>query len=70
MFNDRTGLLIIRAWTEAGSSAPLRAQLSTTADVAAGFDRRSVHTDPDEVGKEVQSWLREILAAGSEASAS
>ena len=61
MFNDRTGLLIIRAWTEAGSSAPLRAQLSTTADVSTGIEHTSVHTDVIEVGAEVQSWLRDVL---------
>jgi len=61
MNKDRTGLLIIRAWTEDGSSAPLRAQLSMTSDVSVGMERRSVHTDVFEVGTEVQSWLREIL---------
>jgi hypothetical protein len=61
MTKDRTGLLIIRAWTEDGSSAPLRAQLAMTSDVSIGMERRSVHTDVIEVGSEVQGWLREIL---------
>jgi hypothetical protein len=61
MPKDRTGLLIIRAWTEDGSSAPLRAQLSMTSDVSMGMERTSVHTDVIEVGTEVQSWLRGIL---------
>ena len=62
MPKDRTGLLIIRAWTEAGSVAPLRAQLSKTADIATGIEQQSVHTDLIEVGAEVETWLREILA--------
>jgi len=62
MRQDRTGLLIIRAWTEDGSLAPLRAQLSKTADISTGIAERSVHTDVIEVGAEVQTWLREILA--------
>ena len=61
MTKDRTGLLIIRAWTEDGSSAPLRAQLSMTSDVSIGMERKSVHSDVIEVGCEVQAWLREIL---------
>ena len=61
MPKDRTGLLIIRAWTEDGSSAPLRAQLSMTSDVSMGMERTSVHTDVIEVGTEVESWLRGIL---------
>jgi hypothetical protein len=61
MPKDRTGLLIIRAWTEDGSSAPLRAQLSMTSDVSMGMERTSVHSDVIEVGTEVQSWLAGIL---------
>lgn len=68
MPKDRTGLLIIRAWTEDGSSAPLRAQVSMTSDVSVGMEHKSVHTDVIEVGSEVQTWLREILG-GPELSA-
>jgi hypothetical protein len=63
MPNDRTGLLIIRAWVEDGSSSPLRAQLSTSSDVAIGIEHKSMQTDPAAVGAEVQAWLSEILAA-------
>ena len=58
---ERTGLLIIRAWIEEGSSAPLRAQLSMTSDVAMGMERTSVHSEIVDVGVEVEAWLREIL---------
>jgi len=62
MPKDRTGLLIIRAWTEEGSSTPLRAQLSQTADISTGIEHESVHSDVIEVGAQVETWLREILA--------
>jgi hypothetical protein len=62
MPNDRTGLLIIRAWVEDGSSAPLRAQLSTSSDVSIGIEHESTCTDAADVGVEVQTWLKEILA--------
>lgn len=61
MPNDRTGLLIIRAWIEEGSSAPLRAQVSMTSDVSAGMERTSMQTDVGKVGAEVEVWLSEIL---------
>jgi hypothetical protein len=53
----QAGLLIIRAWIEDGSSAPLRAELSVTPDVSNGVTQRSMHTDV----AEVQAWLREVL---------
>jgi hypothetical protein len=58
----RTGLLIVRAWMEEGSSAPLRAHVSTTADVSTGIERSSVHTEALDVDSEVRAWLGEILA--------
>ena len=65
MPTDRTGLMIIRAWVEDGSSAPLRAEISMTANVAIGMEHTSVHSDILAVGSEVQTWLREMLI-GSE----
>jgi hypothetical protein len=62
MTTERTGLMIIRAWVEDGSSTPLRAELSMTADVAIGMERTSVHSDVVAVGSEVQTWLEAILS--------
>ncbi|HSO97017.1 MAG TPA: hypothetical protein VLV81_13370 [Acidimicrobiia bacterium] len=59
---ERTALLIIRAWIEEGSSAPLRAQLSMTSDVSNGMERTSSHSDVADVGTQVEGWLRKILA--------
>jgi hypothetical protein len=59
----RTGLLIIRAWVEPGSSSPLRAQIRSTADVAHGFDRSLTVAQEEAVVAMVQAWLSEIMAA-------
>jgi hypothetical protein len=58
---DKTGLLIIRAWVEEGSSKPLRADVRATTDVSAGFDRTVTLARPEEVGATVQEWLAEVL---------
>ena len=57
----RTGLLIIRAWVEEGSSNPLRAAVRATTDVSAGFDRTMTLAQADEVGATVQDWLVEMF---------
>ena len=58
---DKTGLLIIRAWVEEGSSQPLRADVRATTDVSAGFDRTITLARAEEVGVTVQEWLAEVL---------
>lgn len=60
---DSTGLMIIRAWTEQGSSDPLRAHVRLTTDVEAGFQRVVTLCHPDEVTSLVSAWLAEV--AGS-----
>jgi hypothetical protein len=66
--NDSTGLLIIRAYVERDSSAPLRAEIRLTSDVSAGIERTLVLADADVVATVVRTWLADILngpAAGS-----
>lgn len=58
---DRTGLLVIRAWIEKGSSEPLRAQLRLSTDVSAGFETTTTVSRPEEVIAAVQEWLATIL---------
>lgn len=57
----RTGLMIVRAWLEDGSSRPLRAHIRLTTDIAAGFERELTLVDVSDVCGEVDAWLREIL---------
>ena len=59
--SDKTGLLIIRAWVEEGSSEPLRADVRTTTDVSAGIERTVTLARAEEVGATVQNWLAEIM---------
>ncbi len=60
MASDRTGLLIIRAWIEEGSSEPLRAQIRLTGDVSIGFERELTLVRPEEVCDAVREWLADI----------
>ena len=64
MARDRTGLLIIRAWVEEGSSEPLRAQVRVTSDVSAGFERELTFVRADDVSATVKEWLTDILSDG------
>jgi hypothetical protein len=61
----RTGLLIIRAWIEPGSSSPLRAQLRIATDVSVGFEASRTETREEAVIEAVQSWLSGMLADSS-----
>ena len=58
--NTRTGLLIIRAWAEPGSSSPLRVQIRLTTDVSLGVERRETITEADAAIEIVQIWLLEM----------
>lgn len=62
MTRTRTGLLIIRAWVEPGSSSPLRAQIRLTTDVAHGFERSLTLIQEEAVVTTVHAWLSEMLA--------
>lgn len=62
MTRTRTGLLIIRAWVEPGSSSPLRAQIRLTTDVSGGLDRSLTVAQEEAVVEAVQAWLSEMLA--------
>ena len=59
--SDKTGLLIIRAWVEEGSSAPLRADVRTTTDVSAGVERSVTLARAEDVSAAVQKWLAEVV---------
>jgi hypothetical protein len=56
-----TGLLIIRAYLENGSSSPLRAEIRLTSDVSVGIERTLTLVDRDRVSEVVRRWLDDIL---------
>jgi hypothetical protein len=53
-------MLVIRTWTEEGSPTPLRAQVTSSVDVAMGIRSTSVLTRPREVLKAVRAFLDSI----------
>ena len=57
---DRTGLLIVRAWVEPGSVAPLRARIQVTDDISAGFETL-VLSEPNAVERLVAQWLQDVM---------
>jgi hypothetical protein len=60
-----TGLLIIRAWVEAGSAEPLRAQIRVTKDISTGIEQSLTLVQTDAVGDLVEAWLHGILGAAT-----
>jgi hypothetical protein len=58
----RTGLLIIRAWAEPGSSSPLRVQIRLTTDVSCGVERNETTTEAGAAIEVVRAWLMEMAA--------
>lgn len=61
-----TGLVVIRAWTEPGSSRPLRAQMRVTGDVTAGFQRTVTLADIELVCDAVRDWLTDLVAIAAD----
>ena len=61
MGDGRTGLVIIRAWIEEGSSEPLRAEVRVCTDVANGLEHTLTTARADEVCGAVREWLEEML---------
>jgi hypothetical protein len=59
---NRTGLFIIRAWIEEGSSEPLRAHVRLSTDISAGVERTLTLVRPEAVCATVQEWLADILS--------
>jgi len=60
--SDPTGLLIIRAWIEPGSSEPLRAQVRLSTDISVGIQRTVTLARPEEVCATVEEWLADMLS--------
>jgi hypothetical protein len=64
MTDDRTAVLIIRAWVEQHPTSPLRATVRRTTDVSAGFESTEQLADADAVAQVVRMWLRDVQARG------
>jgi hypothetical protein len=64
MASHRTGLLIIRAWLEPGSTDPLRAHIRVTNDISVGIEQTVALAESDTVMELVDEWLQSIVEDG------
>ncbi len=62
MDSENTGLMIIRAWVEQGSSEPLRAQVRIVTDTSARLERTLTLSRTEAVCATVGEWLADVLA--------
>ena len=65
MTKKQTGLLVLRVWTENGSSEPLRVDVRHTYDLSRGFGRTLTLTDIDLVLAAVRTFLETGRAVGA-----
>jgi hypothetical protein len=59
----RTALLIVRAWVERGSSAPLRANIRLAKDVSGKFEPEVTVASPAAGAEAVRVFLQEVVDA-------
>jgi hypothetical protein len=65
MTREQTGLMVLRVWTEDGSSEPLRVDVRQTYDLSRGFRRTLTLTDIDVVLAAVRTFLESGRAVGA-----
>jgi hypothetical protein len=68
--SSRTGLLIIRAWIEEGSSEPLRAHNRLTTDVSSGFEQTMTLSQVPTVCEVLETWLGNVPSGSAALSVS
>ena len=68
MATPLTGLFIIRAWIEEGSSVPLRAHIRLTTDVSSGFEDSMTLSQVPAVCEAVATWLGDMLSGSAPSS--
>jgi len=57
MKQHQTGLMVLRVWSEEGSTEPLRVDVRHTSDLSRGFRRTVTLTDIDLVLSAVRTFL-------------
>jgi hypothetical protein len=62
----RTGVLVIRAWTERPAENLLRARITQTLDVSTGTSVQKTAGSEAEILAIVRSWLREFTGDGGD----
>ena len=56
---------MVRAWLEAGSSSPLRAEVRLTTDVSRGIEETLTLADADSITAAVSVWLHRMVVCGT-----
>lgn len=65
MTQQQTGLMVLRVWTEEGSTEPLRVDVRETFDLPRGFGRTLTITDLDVALAAVRKFLETSRAFGA-----
>lgn len=65
MTRQQTGLMVLRVWTEQGSSQPLRVDVRQTHDLSGGLRHSLTFTDVDLVLAAVRTFLETGRAVGA-----
>jgi hypothetical protein len=65
MKQQQTGLMVLRVWTEEGSTEPLRVDVRQTFNLSRGFRRTLTLTDIDLVLAAVRTFLEAGRAVGT-----
>lgn len=65
MTQQQTGLMVLRVWTEEGSTEPLRVDVCQTYDLSHGVRRSMTLTDIDLVLSTVRTFLETGRAVGA-----
>ena len=63
--DERTGLLVIRAWIEANGESRLCARITRTADVNRRGEVSTVAATPGQIVGTVEDWIDSFLRGGS-----
>jgi len=62
---ERTGVLVIRAWFEAGAGGGLRARITGNLDIASSEQTVTVASSPHGVAAAVLEWVDAFVAAAA-----
>lgn len=63
--DERTALLVIRAWIEANGEAHLRARITQTAGASPGAETSRVAASKSEITEAVAAWLDDFVDDGA-----
>ena len=63
---ERTGVLVVRAWFEAGAGGGLRARITGNIDIAERAETVTVASSPEGIAAAVLEWVDAFVASAAE----